>query len=339
MKSASNTLPEVFITRLIPEAGLRLLRGTCTLNIWLDEIPPLREEILKHVDHVEGILSLLTDQIDGEIMDAAGPNLKVISNHAVGVDNIDLQAATIRKIPVGNTPGILTETTADFAFALMMTVARRIVEADTFVHQNHWRTWSPSLLLGQDIAGATLGIVGYGRIGQAMAKRAVGFGMQVIYFDPLAKPDEISSSLAQPVDLNTLVSLSDFISIHTPLTDATYHLFDEKLFSLMKPTAIIINTARGAVVDPEALYHALKEHRIARAAIDVTDPEPISPDSPLLRLDNLIITPHIASASTATRDKMAIMAAENLIAGLSGRRLPNCVNPEVYSYDPQARSD
>jgi glyoxylate reductase len=323
------TRPKVFITRIIPERGQAMVVEFCDAEVWQDEIPPSREVLLERVRGVDGILCLLTDRIDGAVMDAAGPGLKVISNHAVGVDNIDLPAATARRIPVGNTPGILTDATADFAFALLMAAARRVVEGERYVRIGRWKTWGPSLLLGADVSGATLGILGYGRIGQALAKRASGFDMRILYCDPsLTGPDP--SLPGEQVDFETLLGDSDFISLHTPLTPETYHLIDARALALMKPSAILINTARGPVVDPQALYQALKERRIFAAALDVTEPEPIPLDSPLLELDNLIVVPHIASASRSTREKMATMAAENLIAGLKGERLPNCVNPEVY---------
>jgi glyoxylate reductase len=323
------TRPKVFVTRIIPEKGQAMVVEFCDAEVWQDEIPPSREVLLERVRGVDGILCLLTDRIDGEVMDAAGPGLKVISNHAVGVDNIDLPAATMRRIPVGNMPGILTDATADFAFALLMAAARRVVEGERYVRLGRWKTWGPSLLLGADVSGATLGILGYGRIGQALAKRASGFDMRILYCDPsLAGPDP--SLPGEQVDFETLLGESDFISLHTPLTQETYHLIDAQALALMKPSAILINTARGPVVDPQALYQALKQRRIFAAALDVTEPEPIPLDSPLLELDNLIIVPHIASASRSTREKMATMAAENLIAGLKGERLPNCVNPEVY---------
>jgi glyoxylate reductase len=321
-------LPKVFVTRIIPEAGLSLVLQACAAEVWQDELPPTREELLNHVRGVQGLLCLLTDRIDGEVMDAAGPGLKVISNHAVGYDNIDVPAATRRRLPVGNTPGILTDATADFAFALLMAAARRVVEGDRFVHAGKWQTWGPSLLLGADFNGATLGLVGFGRIGQAVAKRALGFGLRVIYADPSASPDPALP--ARQVDLDTLLSQADFISLHVPLTAETRHLVNPLTLGKMKPNAVLVNTSRGAVVDQAALYQALKERRIFAAALDVTDPEPLPLDSPLLELDNLVIAPHIASASFTTRSSMARMAAENLIAGLRGERLPSCVNPEVY---------
>jgi glyoxylate reductase len=324
--------PRVFVTRLIPEAGLQMVTAVCDADVWQEELPPPRETLLQRVRGAEGLLCLLTDPIDAQVMDAAGPNLKVISNHAVGFDNVDVQEATRRGIPVGNTPGVLTDTTADFAFALLLAAARRVAEAVRFARTGRWKTWGPRLLLGRDVTGATLGIIGFGRIGKGVAKRAGGFDMRVLYTDPYCDDDPYAREIgAQCVDLETLYAEADFISIHTPLTDETHHLIDADALRRIKPTAILVNTARGPVVDPAALYHALTHGQIAAAALDVTEPEPIPPDSPLLELDNLIITPHIASASVATRDKMATMAAANLIAGLQGERLPYCVNPQVYS--------
>ena len=322
--------PRVFVTRHIPEKGLELIGDFCDMALWPHALPPSRAELLQHIRGIEGLLCLLTEKIDGEVMDAAGPQLKVISNHAVGFDNIDVNAATSRGIPVGNTPGVLTDATADFAFALLMAVARRIPEAERYVHAGKWKTWEPMLLLGVDIKGATLGLVGFGRIGKAMARRAAGFDMRVIYYDPTEKAAE-PELRATAVDLETLLKESDFISLHTPLTPDTHHLIDSDAFSTMKPNAVLINTARGPVVDPDALYEALKEKRIFGAGLDVTDPEPIPMDSPLLTLDNIVIVPHIASGSKASRDQMSWMAAQNLIAGFKGERLPNCVNPQVYS--------
>jgi glyoxylate reductase len=322
--------PKVFVTRVIPDKGLEIVRDFCDVDLWQNELPPTRAELIQHVRGVVGLLCLLTDRIDGEVMDEAGPQLKVISNHAVGIDNIDVNAATARKIPVGNTPDVLTDATADFAFALMMAVARRIPEGERYVHAGKWKTWGPMLLLGVDIQGTTLGLVGFGRIGKAMARRARGFDMRVIYYDPGEKDPEPDLKAA-PVDLETLFAESDFISLHTPLTYDTRHLIDSAAFSKMKSNAVLINTARGPIVDPEALYEALKERRIFGAGLDVTDPEPIPPNSPLLTLDNILIVPHIASASKTSRDQMAWLAAQNLIAGLRGERLPNCVNPQVYS--------
>lgn len=324
-------LPKVFVTRQIPEEGARLIREFSRAEFWPGPLPPDTGTLLQKVPGLDGLVCLLTDQIDERLLDAAGPGLKVVSNHAVGYDNIDIAAATQRGIPVGNTPGILTETTADFAFALLLAAARRLVEGDQFTRAANWKTWDPMGMLGVDIYQATLGIVGYGRIGRAVAKRAAGFKMRILYSDPSCPQGEMpDENGARCVDLDKLLENSDFVSIHTPLNEATQHLFDKKLFAKMKSSAILINTARGPIVDPDALYHALREGIIAYAALDVTEPEPIPDNSPLLRLENIIITPHIASASRATRGKMALFAARNLIAGLQGQRLPYCVNPQVY---------
>jgi glyoxylate reductase len=275
---------------------------------------------------VDGLLCLLTEKIDAELMDAAGPQLKVISSMSVGVDHVDLAAATARGIPVGNTPGVLTDATADMAFALLLAAARRVVEGERYVREGKWKTWHPQLLLGADFVGSTLGIIGFGRIGQAVAKRAQGFDMRVIFYDSSASP----AFGAQAVDLDTLLCESDFVSLHVPLTEATRHLVNAGFLAKMKPNAILVNTSRGGVVDQTTLYEALKSRRIFAAALDVTDPEPLPMDSPLLELDNCLVVPHLGSASRRTRDMMAYLAAQNLIAGLKGERLPNCVNPEVY---------
>lgn len=324
------TRPKVFVTRLIPDEGLNLVKEVCDAEIWEDELPPPRDVLLKRVADKAGLLSLLTDRVDAELMDAA-PELKVISNYAVGYDNIDVQEATRRGLPVGNTPGVLTDTTADFAFALMMAAARRIIEGVDYVRAGRWRTWGPRLLLGQDIHGAVLGIIGFGRIGQAVARRAQGFDMRVVAYDPLPDRTAAQAMGVELVDdMDDLLGEADFVSIHTPLTDETYHLIGERELRLMKPTAVLVNPARGPCVDPDALYRALRDGEIAYAGLDVTEPEPIDLDSPLLELPNCIIVPHIASASVATRGKMAEMAARNLMAGLRGEPLPHCVNPEVY---------
>ncbi len=320
--------PKVFVTRIVPETGLQMVQDFCDVDLWTDELPPSRETMLARVQGIDGLLCLLTDLVDAELLEAAGPQLKVVSNHAVGFDNIVVPDCTARGIPVGNTPGILTDATADFAWALLMAAGRRIVEGERYVKAGRWKTWGPSLLLGSDFAGSTLGIVGFGRIGQAMAKRASGFDMRVIYFDPVAPPNPELD--AESVDLDTLLHESDFVSLHTPLLPETIGMMNAEAFAKMKPEAVLVNTSRGPVVDMDALYQALKDGEIFAAALDVTTPEPIPMDSPLLELENLIIVPHIASASKVTREKMSIMAAENLIAGLKGERLPTCVNPEVY---------
>lgn len=319
---------KVFVTRILPQAALDKIAGAAEMEVWQDELPPSRETILEKVRDIDGLLCLLTDRIDAEVMDAA-PNLKVISNYAVGFDNISIPDATERAIAVGNTPGVLTETTADLAFTLLMASARRIVEADRYTREGKWKTWGPMLFLGQDIHHATLGIVGLGRIGAEMAKRGKGFDMKIIYTDAV-RNEELERELGIGyVDMETLLTQSDFISLHVPLMASTRHLIGEREFDMMKSSAVLINTARGPVVDQKALYEALKAGKIAHAGLDVFEVEPISADDPLLTLDNVTVVPHIASASIATRTKMAVMAADNLIAGLNGQPLPNPVNPEV----------
>ena len=321
--------PRVFVTRRIPERGLEPIKQMCEADVWEGPLPPDRPALIERVRGVAGILSLLTDRIDAEVLDAAGTQLRVVSNFAVGVDNIDLGAATARSIPVGNTPGVLTETTADLAFALLLAAARHIVAGDRYVRAGHWRTWEPQLLLGPDLYGATLGIVGFGRIGQAVARRAAGFAMRVLYSGRRPVPDVA----AEHVELPALLAESDFVTLHTPLTPETHHLIDAAALGRMKRGAVLVNTARGPIVDPAALYEALRSGQLAAAALDVTEPEPIRPDDPLLTLDNIIVVPHIGSASIATRNRMASMAAENLLAGIAGKRLPHCANPEVYGSD------
>jgi glyoxylate reductase len=323
--------PKVFVARAIPEGGLELIRDACRAEIWSDELPPPREILLEKVQGIDGLLSLLTDRVDAELMTAAGPGLKVISNYAVGYDNVVVEEATARGIPVGNTPGVLTETTADMAFALLMAAARRVVEGADYVRAGKWQTWGPRLLLGHDVHHATLGIIGMGRIGQALARRAQGFEMRVVYFDPYCDASKAPFvDVGLRCELDELLEEADFVSLHVPLTEDTHHMIDAEALARMKPTTVVVNTSRGPVVDPDALYEALAGDQIAYAALDVTDPEPLPADHKLLSLPNCLVVPHIASASFATRTRMAVMAAENLLAGLRGQQLPNCVNPEVY---------
>lgn len=322
------TKPHVFVTRQLPSATLEPLAALCNLEVWEDHLPPPYTVITEKAKTIDGLLCLLTDKIDANLMDNA-PNLKVISNMAVGYDNIDVTSATKRGIPVGNTPGVLTETTADFAFALLMSVARRIPEAQQYVKDGHWQTWHPTILSGQDIYGATLGIIGLGRIGEAVARRANGFGMRILYHDD--RIQAVATELgAEKIELDELLQQSDFVSLHVPLLEQTHHLISTRELQLMKPTAILINTARGGVLDLKALYNALKNNDILAAGLDVTDPEPIPMDDPLLTLNNCVVMPHIASASVATRTKMAEIAVSNVIAGISGEPLPTCVNSDVY---------
>ena len=322
----------MFVTRVIPDEGLQPVRDACDLDLWSDELPPPRDELLRRAAGKAGLLTLLTDRVDAELLDAAGPQLKVVSNYAVGFDNLDIPELTRRGIPAGNTPGVLTETTADLAFALMMAAARRVDEGSRYVRAGRWKTWGPMLLMGVDLHGAALGIVGFGRIGREMAKRASGFGMRVLYHDVHpATPDEERALNARQVEMDELLASSDLVTLHTNLTDETRHLINAAALSRMKSSAVLVNTSRGPVVDQAALYEALRDGQIFAAALDVTDPEPMAPDDPLLTLENCLVVPHIASASRVTRGKMAAIAAANLLAGLRGEPLPSCVNPEVYA--------
>jgi glyoxylate reductase len=322
--------PKVFVARKMAQEALDKIAGATEMELWEGELPPPRDVLMKKVPDIDGLLSILTDKIDAEVMDA-GPKLKIISNMAVGFDNIDVPAATSRGILVGNTPGVLTETTADFAFTLLLAAARRVVEGDKLTRRGDWKTWGPMILLGYDIHHATLGIIGSGRIGMEMAKRARGFDMKVLYYDVVRrKPEEEAAlGLEYVPSVAELLPRADFVSVHVPLTADTRHMISTKEFSAMKPTAIFVNSSRGPVVDQKALYEALKSGQIFAAGLDVTEPEPILMDDPLLTLDNVVIAPHIASGSVATRTKMANMAAANLLAGLKGELPPNCVNPEV----------
>ena len=322
--------PRVFITRLIAEEALDMIARATDMEVWPEEIPPSGEVLREKARDAEGLLTLLTDRIDGALMDAA-PKLRVISNLAVGYDNIDIREATRCRVVVGYTPGVLTETTADLAFALLLAAARRVVEGDNCTRSGKWLSWGPRMLLGQDIHHATLGIIGLGRIGAEIAKRARGFSMQVLYHDKIrcSKAEEKRLGAEYVPQLPELLARADFISVHVPLSPETRHLIGAAEFNLMKPNAVFVNTSRGPVVDQKALYQALKSRRIFAAGIDVTEVEPIPSDDPLLTLDNIIITPHIGSASFATREKMALIAAENLLAGLSGQVPAHCVNPEA----------
>jgi len=323
--------PRVFVARRIPDDGLQPVSQACEAEIWPDELPPPRDVLLRSIGGCDGVLTLLTDRVDAEFFDAAGPQLKVVSNYSVGFDNIDIPEATRRKVPVGNTPGVLTDTTADLAFALLMAAGRRVAEGDRYVRQGRWKTWGPMLLLGHDVHGSTLGIVGFGRIGQALARRALGFGMQILYHDVNRLPPEVEEPLSATfVPLDELLARSDFVSLHVNLTPDTEHLMNAERLRQMKPTGVLVNTSRGPVVDHDALFEALRDRVIFAAGLDVTEPEPLPPSHPLLTLDSCLVVPHIASASRATRGKMAEMAAANLLAGVRGERLPTPVNPEVY---------
>src|SRR3954447_24025013 len=304
-------MARVFVTRRLPGTALKRLAAEHELDVWPERMPPALDVLRERAAHVDGLLALLTDRIDAALIEAS-PDLRVISNYAVGSDNVDLEAATKRGIPVGITPDVLTEATADLAFAGLLAAARRLPEAAATVREGRWLTWEPDWLLGHDVHGATLGIVGFGRIGQAVARRAGGFDMQVLH-----------TSRHGGVSLEELLERADAVSLHTPLTPDTRHLIDAAALARMKPTAVLVNTARGAIVDQDALAAALHEGRIAGAALDVTDPEPLPPDHPLLDAPNLLVLPHIGSATHSTRERMADLAVENLLAGLTGRPLPH----------------
>lgn len=320
---------KVFVTRELPERGLRIIKKRFDAEVWADSAPPPKKVVIQKVAKVDALASLLTDKIDAEVFDVA-PNLKIIAQFAVGYDNIDIKEATKRGIYVTNTPGVLTETTADFAWVLLMAVARRVVEADKYIRSGKWKVgWHPTMILGRDVYGATLGIVGLGRIGAAVAKRATGFDMRTLYYSATRKPNLEKTLGLEFADLDTLLQKSDFVSIHVPLMEKTYHLIDERKLKLMKETACLINNSRGPVVDEKALYKALTEGWIAGAALDVFEHEPTSIDNPLLKLDNVVVAPHISSSSHETRSRMAEMVAENLIAFFEGKIPPNLVNREA----------
>jgi glyoxylate reductase len=304
-------MARVFVTRRLPGSALERLAAEHDVEVWPGALPPGRGELLARAPELEGLLALLTDPVDAELIGAA-PRLRAISNYAVGVDNVDIDAARARGIPVGNTPGVLTESTADLALALMLGAARRLVEGDAYVRRGEWRTWEPGLLLGRDLHGSTVGIVGYGRIGRAVARRLDGFGCELLH-----------TSRSGGVELGELLERSDFVTLHCPLTPETRGLIGDDALRRMKPTAYLVNTARGPVVDSDALVRALHAGEIAGAALDVTDPEPLPGDHPLLAAPGLLVLPHIASATHATRERMAGMAVDNLLAGLAGRPMPN----------------
>jgi glyoxylate reductase len=308
----------VFVARQLPGDALGRLKAEHDVEVWEEPMPPPASEFAVRAAHAEGLLTLLADAVTANLIDAA-PRLRAISNYAVGVDNVDVAAATARAIPVGHTPDVLTETTADLTMALMLGAARRVVEGDALVRRGEWRTWDPGLLLGHDLCDATVGIVGIGRIGRAVARRVEGFGAEVLY-----------SGRVAGVPLDELLERSDFVTLHCPLTPETRGLIDAAALARMKRDAYLINTARGPIVDTAALIEALRDGAIAGAALDVTDPEPLPGDHPLLQAPNLLVLPHLGSATHATRERMADLAVDNLLAGLAGVRMPQCVNPEVY---------
>lgn len=317
--------PKVLLTRNVPQAAVERLQEACDLQHWASDEPIPRETLLEWAAGVDGIYCLLTDRIDAELLDAAGAQLRVVSTMSVGYDHVDVDACRARGVAVGNTPGVLTDTTADLTVALLLCTARRLPEAITAVKEGAWPPWQPEWMTGLDIFGSTVGIVGLGRIGAAVAQRLAGFNCRILYSGPNPKPDVAEPLGAEYVDMDTLLAESDFISIHSPYNEATHHMFSTDAFEKMKPNAILINTSRGGTVDQEALYQALVDGKIAAAGLDVTTPESLPPDHKLLTLPNCVILPHVGSASIATRTQMALMAADNLIAGVQGEPLPNGV--------------
>ncbi|MCL6499645.1 MAG: D-glycerate dehydrogenase [Firmicutes bacterium] len=321
--------PRVYVCRPLLGRAMGILEERCHVRVWPDpEAPPPRDVLVAEAREADGLVTLVTDRVDETLL-AAAPRLRVVSNVAVGYDNVDVPAATRRGVVVTNTPDVLTETTADLAWALLLAAARRVAEGDRFTRAGRWRSWGLELMLGQDVYGRTLGVVGLGRIGRAVARRALGFGMRVLYTSRRRHEDAERELGVQWRELDDLLAESDFVSLHTPLTPETHRLISRERLRRMKPTAVLVNTCRGAVVDEAALVEALREGWIWAAGLDVFDREPLPPDSPLLSLDNVVLLPHIGSASFATRARMSEMAAENCVAVLSGRRPPNPVNPEV----------
>ena len=316
------------MTRHLPGGALDFLAQHTELEWWPGDLPPPREELVRQAAKSEGLLTLLTDRIEAELLDKT-PALLVISNMATGYDNIDVAAASRRNILVTRTPGVLSETTAEFTLALLLAAARRVVEGDRQTRAGEWKTWGPEILLGQDLSGATLGIVGMGGIGDAVARRARALGMRIVYHSRTRKPALERRHRMEFAELKDLLRQSDFVSLHAPLTNDTRHLINERALGLMKETAVLINTSRGPLVDQKALHTALAEGSIAAAALDVTDPEPIDPTDPLLKLPNVIVTPHIASASVTTRSHMAMLAAENLVEALNGSVPKHTANREI----------
>jgi len=319
-------MAKVYATRKLPgDAFARIKTAGHELSYWEAACPPPREELLRQVAGAEGLITTLEDRVDAELMDAAGSGLKVIAQYAVGVNNIDLEAARARGIRVTHTPGVLTEATADLAFALLLAAARRVPEGDRFVRDGRWKCWLPTGFLGPEVHGATVLVVGFGRIGQAFARRARGFGMEILYTSRAPKPEAEAALGARRVTLDEALPEADFVSLHVPLTPETDRLFNEERLFRLKPGAVLVNTARGRVVDTEALVKALVEGPLFAAGLDVTDPEPLPPEHPLARLENVVLTPHVGSAGLRTRERMAAMVAENLLAVLAGGEPPNPV--------------
>lgn len=318
-------MSRIVVTRSTMDTALALLEREGDVWVWGENRPIDRRELMVRLADAEALYSMLTDRIDQEVLDAA-PSLRVISQMAVGVDNIDVAACTARGIPVGHTPDVLTETTADTAFVLLMAAARRFSEGIDLVRNDEWGPWEPGLLLGQDVSGSTIGIIGFGRIGQAIARRARGFDMRILVTNRTPRPDDVAAVDGEQVELGRLLAESDHVVVSAALTAETHHLIDESALRQMQSTATLVNISRGPTVDQDALYRALDEGWIGCAGLDVTDPEPMRADDPLLALPNCTVIPHLGSASHQTRVKMAEMAARNLIAGLRGVPMEACVN-------------
>ncbi len=322
--------PRAFVTRAIPQAALDIITTEVEMEVWPREEPPGPTLLKEKTAGVQGILTNIMDRVDASLLESA-PNLKVVSQMAVGLDNVDVEEASRRGIPVGYTPGVVSEATADQAFALLLAAARRVSESERWVRKGNWKiAFHPLFWLGAEVHHATLGIIGMGNIGMEMAKRARGFDMRVLYYSRTRKPEAEALLGLRYVDMPTLLAESDYVSLHVPLTPETHHLIGKNELKTMKTTAILINAARGPVVDPQALYQALNSRVIAGAGLDVTTPEPIPPNDPLLQLDNLVVTPHLGSSTIATRTRMAVLAARNLVAGIKGDPLLRCANPQVY---------
>jgi glyoxylate reductase len=372
MPQAKHNHHRVFVTRPVADVALRRLAETARVDLWDDDAPPPHDELIVHLRDCDAVLSMVSDRLDAAAI-ATASRLVAISNLAVGVDNIDLAAATRAGVAVGHTPGVLTETTADLAFALVLATARRVAEGDRFVRAGRWRMWTPRLMLGRDVWGATLGVIGWGAIGQAVARRAAGFGMRVLYAAHNSPKDSATAASAKPkrpgttrkpsaaatteapiasvatiampappaadcVDLGRLLAEADFISLSVPLTAQTHHLIGVREFAAMKRGAILVNTARGAVVDQAALAEALRSGHLGGAGLDVTETEPIALIDPLLKLPNVIITPHIGSASHATRTRMAELAVDNILDVFAGRLPRHCANPAVKVAKPTRKT-
>ena len=324
----SQQQPKIYVTRRLPEEALAPLRTCGEVQVWESDHAIPRETLLQEIIDTVALLGMVTERIDDDLLDHA-PQLKLVANMAVGYDNVDVPALTRRGVVLTNTPGVLTETTADLTFALMLGIARRIGEGERRVRAGRWPVWSPFVFLGTDVHHATLGIIGLGRIGIEVAKRARGFDMRVLYHNRSQNKEAEEQLGCTRVDMDTLLSESDFVVVLVPLGPQTRQLISAPQLKKMKPTAFLVNAARGPIVDALALYEALRDNVIAGAALDVTDPEPLPADDPLLTLDNCLVVPHVGSASIATRTRMATLAAENIAAFLSGRRPPTPVNPQV----------